>query len=105
MQDASILLPPTGTPLTGIDFIKRLPCGEVERTRRVGVLENGLLVIVFVYFCPLSHSACSDAKAGGTRQVCVNGDTMLTDHNVVRHFLAVLGMDQLLNLFEFRKCF
>uniref|UniRef100_A0A8C1JW46 C-type lectin domain containing 16A n=1 Tax=Cyprinus carpio TaxID=7962 RepID=A0A8C1JW46_CYPCA len=35
MMDASILLPPTGTPLTGIDFLKRLPCGDVERTRRV----------------------------------------------------------------------
>uniref|UniRef100_A0A8C6ZPP8 C-type lectin domain containing 16A n=1 Tax=Nothoprocta perdicaria TaxID=30464 RepID=A0A8C6ZPP8_NOTPE len=34
MMDASILLPPTGTPLTGIDFLKRLPCGDVERTRR-----------------------------------------------------------------------
>ncbi|XP_053391680.1 protein CLEC16A-like isoform X2 [Mercenaria mercenaria] len=33
-MDASILLPPTGTPLTGIDFNKRLPCGEVERARR-----------------------------------------------------------------------
>lgn len=35
MMDASILLPPTGTPLTGIDFVKRLPCGDVEKTRRV----------------------------------------------------------------------
>ncbi|XP_077172166.1 protein CLEC16A isoform X2 [Paroedura picta] len=34
MMDASILLPPTGTPLTGIDFVKRLPCGDVERTRK-----------------------------------------------------------------------
>ncbi|XP_054616389.1 protein CLEC16A isoform X2 [Dunckerocampus dactyliophorus] len=34
MMDASILLPPTGTPLTGIDFVKRLPCGDVEKTRR-----------------------------------------------------------------------
>uniref|UniRef100_A0A8C7Y3A0 C-type lectin domain containing 16A n=1 Tax=Oryzias sinensis TaxID=183150 RepID=A0A8C7Y3A0_9TELE len=34
MMDASILLPPTGTPLTGIDFVKRLPCGNVEKTRR-----------------------------------------------------------------------
>ncbi|XP_060028362.1 protein CLEC16A isoform X2 [Erinaceus europaeus] len=34
MMDASILLPPTGTPLTGIDFLKRLPCGDVEKTRR-----------------------------------------------------------------------
>ena len=31
--DASLLLPPTGTPLTGIEFTKRLPCGEVERAR------------------------------------------------------------------------
>ena len=31
--DASLLLPPTGTPLTGIEFSKRLPCGEVERAR------------------------------------------------------------------------
>lgn len=29
LQDASVLLPPAGTPLTGIDFNKRLPCGEV----------------------------------------------------------------------------
>ena len=36
-MDASVLLPPTGTPLTGIDFIKRLPCGEVERARKVRV--------------------------------------------------------------------
>ena len=34
MSDASLLLPPTVTPLTGIDFTKRLPCGEVERARR-----------------------------------------------------------------------
>ncbi len=34
ISDASLLLPPTATPLTGIDFTKRLPCGEVERARR-----------------------------------------------------------------------
>ncbi|KAL1130694.1 hypothetical protein AAG570_011935 [Ranatra chinensis] len=34
MMDSNILLPPTGTPLTGIEFNKRLPCGEVERARR-----------------------------------------------------------------------
>lgn len=28
-MDSAILLPPTGTPMTGIDFTKRLPCGEV----------------------------------------------------------------------------
>lgn len=35
MMDSSLLLYPTGTPLTGIDFIKRLPCGESEQARRV----------------------------------------------------------------------
>ncbi|KAK0162347.1 hypothetical protein PV327_008692 [Microctonus hyperodae] len=34
MMDSNILLPPTGTPMTGIEFRKRLPCGEVERARR-----------------------------------------------------------------------
>ncbi|XP_065339533.1 protein CLEC16A homolog isoform X4 [Cloeon dipterum] len=34
MMDSNILLPPTGTPMTGIEFSKRLPCGEGERTRR-----------------------------------------------------------------------
>lgn len=37
MMDASVLLPPTGTPLTGIDFVRRLPCGEVERARKVSL--------------------------------------------------------------------
>uniref|UniRef100_A0ABD2VZK9 Protein CLEC16A homolog n=1 Tax=Trichogramma kaykai TaxID=54128 RepID=A0ABD2VZK9_9HYME len=34
MMDSNILLPPTGTPMTGIEFSKRLACGEVERARR-----------------------------------------------------------------------
>nr|NP_001262635.1 endosomal maturation defective, isoform C [Drosophila melanogaster]AGB96015.1 endosomal maturation defective, isoform C [Drosophila melanogaster] len=33
-MDSTILLPPTGTPLTGINFTRRLPCGEVEKARR-----------------------------------------------------------------------
>ena len=33
-RDSTILLPPTGTPLTGISFTRRLPCGEVEKARR-----------------------------------------------------------------------
>ncbi|CAD5116916.1 DgyrCDS5757 [Dimorphilus gyrociliatus] len=33
-REAAVLLPPTATPLTGIDFKLRLPCGEVERARR-----------------------------------------------------------------------
>ncbi|XP_064478520.1 protein CLEC16A-like isoform X2 [Ornithodoros turicata] len=34
MMDANLLLPPMGTPMSGIEFHKRLPCGEVERARR-----------------------------------------------------------------------
>ncbi|XP_071033380.1 protein CLEC16A homolog isoform X2 [Parasteatoda tepidariorum] len=34
MMDEKLLLPPTGTPMSGIEFHKRLPCGEVERARR-----------------------------------------------------------------------
>ena len=30
-----MLLPPTDTPLTGIEFTRRLPCGETERARKV----------------------------------------------------------------------
>lgn len=35
MMDSVILLPPTGTPMTGIEFTKRLPCGEVSITRSI----------------------------------------------------------------------
>jgi len=34
-MEATILLQPTSTPLTDIKFIQRLPCGEVERIRKV----------------------------------------------------------------------
>ena len=33
LQEGSMLLPPTDTPLTGIEFTRRLPCGETERAR------------------------------------------------------------------------
>jgi protein CLEC16A len=33
MMDPTMLLPPTNTPLTGIDFTRRLPCGEHEKAR------------------------------------------------------------------------
>ncbi|KAL1453191.1 hypothetical protein WDU94_007356 [Cyamophila willieti] len=34
MMDSKMLLPPAGTPLTGIEFTKRLPCGQEERAKR-----------------------------------------------------------------------
>jgi len=30
LMDSNLLLPPAGSPLTGISFDKRLPCGEVH---------------------------------------------------------------------------
>lgn len=33
-MDATILLPPTKTPMTGINFTRRFPCGDVEKARR-----------------------------------------------------------------------
>lgn len=29
MMDSNLLLQPTNTPMTGVEFSKRLPCGEV----------------------------------------------------------------------------
>lgn len=46
MMDSNLLLPPTGTPLSGIEFHKRLPCGEVERARRVKVLSFCFLDLI-----------------------------------------------------------
>ena len=46
MMDASLLLPPTNTPLTGIEFNKRLPCGEEERARRVCSAFYALIIVV-----------------------------------------------------------
>ena len=40
MMDASLLLPVTATPLTGIEFSKRLACGEGEHTQRVRISSN-----------------------------------------------------------------
>ena len=34
LMDSHLLLPPAGSPLTGIAFDKRLPCGEVRRVAK-----------------------------------------------------------------------
>ncbi len=44
-----MLLPATGTPMTGIDFTKRLPCGETEKARKVHTLIHCVHVHVHVY--------------------------------------------------------
>ena len=40
LQEGSMLLPPTDTPLTGIEFTRRLPCGETERARKVYIMTS-----------------------------------------------------------------
>ena len=35
LKDACMLYAPTTTPLSGVEFIKRLPSGDIERARRV----------------------------------------------------------------------
>nr|XP_006814698.1 PREDICTED: protein CLEC16A-like [Saccoglossus kowalevskii] len=53
-MDASILLAPTGTPLTGIEFAKRLPSGDLERTRRA--------IRVFFMLRDLSLTLCGETE-------------------------------------------
>jgi hypothetical protein len=38
LKDACMLYAPTTTPLSGVEFIKRLPSGDIERARRVRTL-------------------------------------------------------------------
>lgn len=35
LRDWSILLPPTSTPLSGIEFARRFPCGDTEKLKQV----------------------------------------------------------------------
>ncbi|XP_019858541.1 PREDICTED: protein CLEC16A-like, partial [Amphimedon queenslandica] len=35
LMDSALLLPPADTPMTGIDFTRRLPCGDTEKARMV----------------------------------------------------------------------
>lgn len=49
-----MLLLATETPLTGIEFTRRLPCGKHEKTRKVGVV----LHCSFVNLLLLRPSGC-----------------------------------------------
>jgi protein CLEC16A len=37
LKDSCMLFPPSTTPLSGVEFIKRLPSGDIERARRVNL--------------------------------------------------------------------
>jgi len=49
MMDSNILLPPTGTPMTGIEFSKRLPCGEVGRKKYIFLDKYTRMIEVAIY--------------------------------------------------------
>jgi hypothetical protein len=66
MMDASLLLPVTATPLTGIEFSKRLACGEVEHTQRV---RTCLLFLITNQSLSCVHRKSGLSTAGGGQLV------------------------------------
>ncbi|XP_067005962.2 protein CLEC16A homolog isoform X2 [Anabrus simplex] len=76
MMDSNILLPPTGTPMTGIEFGKRLPCGEVERARRA------IRVFFLIRELSLTLSMETETQLPLTNpQQCVEVDNVLDLNN------------------------
>lgn len=45
LKDSCMIFPPTTTPLSGVEFIKRLPSGDIERARRVSLQMSSLLLL------------------------------------------------------------
>ncbi|XP_075232093.1 C-type lectin domain containing ema isoform X2 [Lycorma delicatula] len=76
MMDSNVLLPPTGTPMTGIEFTRRLPCGEVERARRA--------IRVFLLVRELSLTLAGETESQlplTNRNACVQVDNVLDLNN------------------------
>jgi protein CLEC16A len=44
LKDSCMLFLPTTTPLSGVEFIKRLPSGDIERARRV-ILQKKIIFL------------------------------------------------------------
>lgn len=63
LKDAFMLYPPTTAQLNGVEFIKRLPSGDIERARKVKRLCDKILIenqfsffsSRFVYFFLFEH--------------------------------------------------
>ncbi|KAF6201259.1 hypothetical protein GE061_005706 [Apolygus lucorum] len=92
MMDSNVLLPPTGTPMTGIDFGKRLPCGEVERARRA------IRVFLLVRSLWLNLSGLKETQLPLTnRNDCVQSDTDLDLTNSDLLACHVIGPDGVRN--------
>uniref|UniRef100_A0A1L8DAS5 Protein CLEC16A homolog n=1 Tax=Nyssomyia neivai TaxID=330878 RepID=A0A1L8DAS5_9DIPT len=74
--DSTILLPPTGTPLTGIMFTRRLPCGDVEKARRA--------IRVFLYLrrlCQIIFGEIETLLPLTNQHICVDIDDVLDLNN------------------------
>lgn len=73
MMDSNILLPPTGTPMTGIEFSKRLPCGEVIPehklidNRRINIFEHTTKLFVSSMVPGGKSSSCNKGIFSNTR--------------------------------------
>lgn len=92
MMDSNILLPPTGTPLTGIAFGKRLPCGEVERARRA------IRVFLLIRSLCLKLSGEEETQLPLTnRSECIQNDTTLNLTNSDLLSCHVIGADGVRN--------
>uniref|UniRef100_A0A4V0Y8H9 Uncharacterized protein n=1 Tax=Rhodnius prolixus TaxID=13249 RepID=A0A4V0Y8H9_RHOPR len=92
MMDSNVLLPPTGTPMTGIEFGKRLPCGEVERARRA------IRVFLLVRGLCLKLSGEKETQLPLTnRNDCVQNDTVLDLTNSDLLSCHVIGADGVRN--------
>ncbi|CAF4811837.1 unnamed protein product, partial [Rotaria sp. Silwood2] len=48
LKDSCMLFQPTTTPLSGVEFIKRLPSGDIERARRV-ILQKKIFVFNHIF--------------------------------------------------------
>lgn len=71
-MDSTILLPPTGTPLTGIEFTRRLPCGEVEKARKA--------IRIFFYLRKLCQTIVNERESRlplTNPELCVQVDNIL----------------------------
>jgi len=49
LKDSCMVFPPTTTPLSGVEFIKRLPSGDIERARRVNLDSYFLNVFNYLF--------------------------------------------------------
>ncbi|XP_014244787.1 protein CLEC16A homolog isoform X2 [Cimex lectularius] len=92
MMDSNILLPPTGTPMTGIEFAKRLPCGEVERARRA------IRVFLLIRSLCLTLSGEEETQLPLTnRSELVQNDSVLDLNNSDLLSCHVIGADGIRN--------